>query len=165
VSEARVEGGRFIFEIRSDADRFNQVVGRTITNNCPWDHGDANCGRTPESVVGTVTAVTDEMRFSVSFTGSFANGYFDMGTVEALDGDLAGTDRVEIQSWTAAGAIELFVPLAEAPAVGNTFNIVRGCGKSRADCMARSNILNFGGFPEVPGNDQVMKATLPGQGN
>ena len=41
VSEARIEGGKFVFEIRSDADRFNQVVGRLIINNCDADHGDA----------------------------------------------------------------------------------------------------------------------------
>lgn len=165
VAEARLEGGEFVLEVRSDTDRFNQVIGRNIVNNCDADHGDARCGRTPESVVGTVTSVTDAARFSVSFTGSYANGYFDMGTVEFLTGDLAGTAPVEIFSWTAAGAIVTFVPLAEAPQVGDTMNVIRGCGKSRADCMARNNILNFRGFPEVPGSDQVLRATIPGQGN
>lgn len=165
VSEVRPQGGKFVLEIRSDVDRFNQTVGRTIANNCDADHGDARCGRTPESVVGTVTAVTDAMRFTVSFSGSYANGYYDEGTVNFLTGDLAGTSPVEIFSWTAAGAINLFVPLAEAPAIGDTMTIKRGCGKARTDCMARSNILNFRGFPEVPGSDQVLRATIPGQGN
>jgi uncharacterized phage protein (TIGR02218 family) len=165
VAQSRVEGGRFVFEVRSDIDRLNQTVGRTIVNNCDADHGDARCGRTPESVVGTVTAVTDEMNFTVSYSGSFANAYFDAGTVEALTGDLAGTAPVEVFSWTAAGVIVLFAPLVEAPAIGDTFDIIRGCGKSRADCMARNNILNFRGFPEVPGSDQVFKAAIPGQGN
>lgn len=165
VSDVRIEGGKFIFEVRSDCDLFNQVVGRLIVNQCDADHGDARCGRTPESVVGTVTAVTDEMQFTVSFTGSYADDYFNFGTVTALTGALAGTAPVEIHDWTAAGAIVLFVPLAEAPEIGDTFNIVRGCGKSRADCMARNNILNFRGFPEVPGSDQVFRPTIPGQGN
>ncbi len=165
VSEVRPEGGRFIFEIRNDFDRFNQTVGDTIVNNCNADHGDARCGRTPESVVGTVTAVTDAMRFTVSYTGSYADTYFDAGTVEALTGDLAGTAPVEIHSWTVGGAIVLFMPLAEAPQIGDTFDVIRGCGKSRADCMARNNILNFRGFSEVPGSDQVLKATIPGQGD
>ena len=165
VSEARIEGGRFVFEIRSDADRFNQVIGRLITNNCDADFGDARCGATPESVVGTVTAVTDESNFIVSYTGSYANDYFNFGTVEALTGDLAGTDPVEIFDWTVGGAVSLFIPLAEAPAIGDTFTVKRGCGKSRADCMARNNIVNFRGFPEVPGSDQILRATIPGQGD
>ncbi len=165
VSEVRPESGRFIFEIRDDFDRLNQTVGDLIVNNCNADHGDARCGRTPESVVGTVTAVTDAMRFTVSYTGSYADAYLDAGTVEALTGDLTGTARVEVHSWTVGGAIVLFMPLAEAPAIGDTFTVERGCGKSRADCMARNNIANFRGFPEVPGSDQILKATIPGQGD
>jgi uncharacterized phage protein (TIGR02218 family) len=165
VSQGRVEGGRFVLEIRSDFDRFNQVVGRLITNNCDADYGDARCGATPESVVGTVASVSSALSFTVTFTGSYANDFFNGGTVEALTGDLAGTDPVEIFDWTSGGAITLFAPLAEAPAVGDTFTVKRGCGKSRADCMARNNILNFRGYPEVPGTDQIFKPTIPGQGN
>jgi uncharacterized phage protein (TIGR02218 family) len=165
VSEARVEGGRFVFEIRSDADRYNQTIGRLIVNNCDADYGDARCGATPESVVGTVTAVTDAMGFTVSFAGSYADDFFNGGTVEALTGGMAGTDPVEIFDWTSAGVITMFMPLVEAPAIGDTFTIKRGCGKSRADCMARNNILNFRGFPEVPGSDQIFRPTIPGQGN
>jgi uncharacterized phage protein (TIGR02218 family) len=115
VAQSRVEGGRFVFEVRSDIDRLNQTVGRTIVNNCDADHGDARCGRTPESVVGTVTAVVDEMNFTVSYSGSFADAYFDAGTVEALTGDLAGTAPVEVFSWTAAGAIVLFAAASRGP--------------------------------------------------
>lgn len=165
VSEARVEGGKFILEVRSDCDRFNQVIGRLIVNNCDADYGDARCGATPESVVGTVTAVTDAMTFTVSYTGSYADDFFNAGTVEALTGDVAGTDPVEIHDWSVGGSIVLFMPLVEAPAIGDTFTIKRGCGKSRADCMARNNILNFRGFPEVPGSDQIFRPTIPGQGN
>lgn len=164
VSEARLEGGRFVFEIRSEVDRFNQTVGRTITNNCDADHGDARCGRVPESTVGTVTAVSSALGFTVSYSGSFADGYFDAGTVEALTGSLAGTLPVEVFSWTAAGAVVLFVPLAGDVTIGDTFNIVRGCGKARTDCMARNNIINFRGYPEVPGSDQVLRVQVPGDG-
>ena len=164
VSQVRPEGGKFVFEIRSDCDAFNQTVGRVIANNCDADYGDARCGATPDSVVGTVTAVTDAMTFTVSYTGSKANDYFNGGTVTALTGALAGTNPVEIFDWTVGGAIVLFAPLAESPAVGDTFTVKRGCGKSRADCMARNNILQFRGFPEVPGSDQVLRATVPGQG-
>jgi uncharacterized phage protein (TIGR02218 family) len=163
VSEVRIEGGQFAFEIRSDCDRFNQVIGRLIVNNCDADYGDTRCGATPETVEGTVTAVTDAMDFDVSYPGSYADEYFNFGTVEFLTGDLAGTAPVEIHSWQETGVILLFTPLVEAPAVGDTLTIKRGCGKSRADCMARSNIENFRGFPEVPGSDQVFRPTIPGQ--
>jgi uncharacterized phage protein (TIGR02218 family) len=172
VSEARVEGGKFVLEIRSDFDRFNQVVGQLITNQCPHDFGDANCGVTPEEITGTVTAVTDAMRFTVSFAGAYADDYFNLGTCTPLTGTNAGGDKLEIIDWTSAGVVELFMPLAATPEIGDTFTIKTGCSKSRMSsdvtvrtCLTYDNVVNFGGFPEVPGSDQVMKATIPGQGD
>lgn len=165
VSQARLEGGRFVAEIRSDMDRLNQIVGKLIVNNCDADYGDARCGDTPTEVVGTVTAVTDAMRFSVSYSGSYANNFFNLGTVTPLTGANAGGLEVEIFDWSVAGATELFTSLASDPVIGDTFTIRDGCAKSRAACMAHDNIINFRGFPEVPGSDQILRPTIPGQGN
>lgn len=165
IANATAKGGEFVFEVRSDFDRFNQVVGRLITNNCDADYGDARCGATPETVVGTVISVTDALTFAVSYAGSFADDYFNQGVVIPLTGDLAGTRQVEIHDWFETGVIVLFAPLAEAPAIGDTFTVQRGCPKSRAACMERNNIINFRGFPEVPGSDQVLRAAIPGEGD
>lgn len=170
VSEARVEGGKFILEIRSDVDRFNSTVGRSITDQCDADFADGiRCHATATSIVGTVTAVTDAMQFTVSFSGSYANTFFNKGTVEFLTGALAGTRKVEIESWTSAGVILLFAPLVEAPAIGATATIKNGCfdpatgeSKSRTACMTFGQILNFRGYPEVPGRRALMPA-IPGQ--
>lgn len=165
VSEARSEGGKFVFEIRSDIDKFNQVVGRLITNNCDADFADGvRCQATAVEVVGTVTAVTDEMSFTVSYTGSHADDYFNLGTVEFLTGDLAGTAPIEIHDWTVGGVITLFTPAVERPAIGDTMTVKQGCPKSRAACMERNAIEWFRGFPEVPGTDQIVRPTIPGQG-
>jgi uncharacterized phage protein (TIGR02218 family) len=163
VSEARIEGGKFVFEIRSDVDFYNQMVGRVITNMCDADFGDGiRCHGTPTSVVGTITAVTDAMRFTVSFTGSYANDFFNKGTVQFLTGAMAGTDKIEIEDWTSAGAITLFAPAVENPAIGDTLTIKDGCAKTRDACMAHGQILNFRGYPEVPGRKALMPA-IPGQ--
>jgi uncharacterized phage protein (TIGR02218 family) len=143
VTEARVEGGKFVLEIRSYVDRYNQTVGRVITDQCDADFADGiQCFATATTVVGTVTAVTDAMRFTVSFAGSYANDFFNKGTVQGLTGALAGTDKVEIEDWTSAGVITLFSPLVEAPAIGDTLTIRQGCfdpatgqTKSRLACM------------------------------
>ena len=101
---------------------------------------------------------------TVSFAGAYANDYFNKGTVIGLTG--ANADVVcEIEDWTSAGVITLFAPLPEIPTIGDTFTVRRGCGKSRADCMARNNIVNFRGCPEVPGSDQVLRMPIPGQGS
>jgi uncharacterized phage protein (TIGR02218 family) len=164
VSEVRIEGGRFVMEIRDDIDRYNQVVGRIITNQCDADFGDARCGATPVETVGTVTASSDPLHMTVSFTGTFANDYFNKGTVVGLTG--ANTEVVmEIEDWSASGVIVLFAPLVETPAIGDTFTVRQGCGKTRADCMARNNIENFRGYPEIPGSDQALRMPVPGGGD
>lgn len=171
VREARVEGGKFVLEVRSDMDRYNQTVGKVITNQCDADFGDSRCGVTPTSITGTVTAVNDALHFVISFSGTYADDFFNLGTVIGLTGANTGT-TMEILDWTSAGAIVLFAPLAEEPAIGDTFTIKNGCSKLRKSdtvgvptCLTYSNVINFRGFPEVPGSDQVLRTAFPGQGN
>lgn len=170
LSEGRVEGGRFTFQVRSDQDRLNQTIGRLITPYCDADFGDARCTMVPESIVGTVVSVFDYMSFGVTFAGSYANDYFNYGQVEPLTGDLVGILPVEIFDWTSGGVVTLFTALPDLPEVGDTFTIKRGCSKLRKSddasiptCVSYDNILNFRGFPEVPGTDQVLKMPIPGE--
>jgi uncharacterized phage protein (TIGR02218 family) len=172
ITDARPEGGKFIFEVRSDFDRYNQIVGELITNSCKADFGDARCGVTPESITGTVTSVTDALNFVVSFAGSYADGYFHLGEVVPLTGANAGGLPVEVFAWYATGQVMLFAPFASEPAIGDTFTIKRGCSKLRKSddasiptCLTYNNVINFRGYPEVPGSDKVLKATIPGQGD
>ena len=96
VADARVEGGKFVLAITSDIARFNQVIGSVITPYCSADFGDARCGFTPEEISATVSAVTSDLSFTVTFTGSYANDYFNAGQVEFTSGALSGTAPVEI---------------------------------------------------------------------
>lgn len=163
VLEARIEGGEFVFEIRDQFDKYNQPIGRVITNQCDADFGDARCSATPVSGTGTVTAATTGLQMTVSGVVA-ANDFYNKGTVIGLTGDNAGV-VMEIEDWTSSGVITLFAPLPVVPTIGDTFTVRQGCGKSRADCMDRSNIINFRGYPEVPGSDQVLRMPIPGQGN
>lgn len=163
VAQARVEGGRFVIEIVGDAALLDQAVGRLITSSCAWDYGDSNCGDTPTSVTGTVLGASSAMLMQVSFAGAYADNFFNLGTVTGLTGANAGVVR-EIFDWAADGSIELFEPLPTVPEPGDTFTVRNGCGKTRTHCMAHANIVNFGGFPEVPGSDQVLRLPIPGQG-
>jgi uncharacterized phage protein (TIGR02218 family) len=41
--------------------------------------------------------------------------------------------------------------------VGDIFTIVAGCDKLKETCIAKfNNILNFRGFPDVPGIDKLL---------
>ena len=42
--------------------------------------------------------------------------------------------------------------------VADTFNIIAGCDKLAATCKTKfSNMVNFGGFPFIPGNDKMIR--------
>jgi uncharacterized phage protein (TIGR02218 family) len=164
TGEWRVEGGQAVAESRDQRDRLNQTVGRILQNQCDADYADqVRCFATPTEITGTVTAVTSASQFTVSFTGTYANGFFDRGTVIGLTGGNA-TLKAPIWKWTAAGAIEMFKPLVEAPEVGDTFTVRDGCARTRDACKAHGQILNFRGFPEVPGVS-ALKPAIPAQGS
>jgi uncharacterized phage protein (TIGR02218 family) len=173
VTQARPEAATFVLEVRNEADKFNQVVGETLTPQCKADFGDANCGVTPESITGIVTAVTDDLIFTVSFAGTYAADYFNFGKVSWLTGALAGTRPMEIFDWTDSGQVTLFMPLVAMPSIGDTCTISRGCSKVRRHddptvptCMTYDNVVNmWKAYPDLPGTDQIVRPTLAGQGN
>jgi uncharacterized phage protein (TIGR02218 family) len=164
IAEARLEAGKFVFSIRSNLDRYNQVIGRLITNICSADHGDALCGRTVETEAATVSAVTDAMRFTVTFAGSYADDYFNLGKAVFTGGDLAGIMPVHIFDWTAGGAITLLEPLPTVPEISDTLTLHRGCPRTRQGCMDRDNIAQARAFFEVPGTENALKVPVPGAG-
>jgi uncharacterized phage protein (TIGR02218 family) len=159
---AQVEGGRFRLTIQGEASKFAQTVGRVISAYCDADFGDARCAFAVVPVAATVASVTDERTIIVTFTGSYADDYFNRGTATFTSGALNGCRPVEINDWSAAGGVALWTGLPEAPAIGDTLELRQGCGKTRADCMAFANIVNFRGFADVPGSDQVLRYPNPG---
>ena len=167
VALAEISGERFKLTVHSEAARYAQTIGRVITGYCDADFQDARCGYSEAATAATVTGATDEREFAVSFSGTIASNYFNRGTVTFLTGDLTGTRPVEVFDFaggTGGGTLALYAPLAAVPAVGDTLEIRRGCEKTRAACMAYSNIDNFRGFPDVPGSDQVLRYPNPGGG-
>lgn len=161
VVQATVEGSKFKLLLHSEISRFAQSVGKVITGYCDADFGDTRCTKVPVTVAATVTAATDGIGFTVSFTGSYANDFFNKGTVTFLTGALAGVRPIEIYDWTSGGAVTLLFPAPDTPHIGDTLTLTQGCGKTRTDCMGFANIDNFRGFPDVPGTDQLLRYPNP----
>lgn len=173
VATARIEGGRFVMEVRGWADAFGQVIGRTLSPYCSADFGDAQCGVVRTAYPCEVTAVASRFQFTVDLGGDHPDDFFTLGSAAFLTGELAGTAEVEVFDYDgASGAVEMFVPLVVAPEVGDTLNLYRGCSKLlKSDdaelptCLFYDNVANFRGFPEVPGSDQYLKIATPGSGS
>ena len=158
VCEIRVEGGRFILEIRSDLDRLNQTEARTLTNQCSGDHAACCVNIAPETAT-TVTAVTSELEFTVAATLTDSHV---PGRLWFTSGELAGTEPVEIFA-RSGNTVTMFAPLVVAPQVGDALVVKEGCDRTRTMCRERfDNVIEFRGYPEVPGRKALMPAVPKG---
>ena len=154
VGEVTRAGGEFRAELRALSHRLSQPQGRVYARRCDAVVGDARCGiaLVGFQATGTVTAVTDESRLSVSGLSGFAAGFFRHGRLAFTDGALAGT-VAEIDGQDGA-ALSLWLPLSPLPAVGDRVTVTAGCDGSFATCRTKfSNSARFRGFPHMPGAD------------
>jgi uncharacterized phage protein (TIGR02218 family) len=159
VAEARPEGGKFVFEIRSDADKFNQTIGRLITPYCPGDHATC-CVQIADELATTLSAVVDE--FHITVAAAIDPADYTNGKLWFTSGVLNGALPVEIVGGSGS-TLELFTPLAATPSNGDALTLKEGCDRTLAMCRDRfSNAINHRGFPFTPGSDQVLKVPVPG---
>ncbi|KRW98067.1 DUF2163 domain-containing protein [Paracoccus sp. MKU1] len=164
IGEMRRGRVAFVAEIRSMAHVLGQTVGRVYQGTCDAALGDGRCGIDLNGPTYTGTgAVVDPIRdrsFTASGLGAFAGGWFAFGFLEWTGGANAGRAAEIMLHEKASGVVT--ITLLEAPvrpiAGGEGFTIRAGCDKRSATCAAKfSNIVNFRGFPHIPGQDTVIR--------
>lgn len=178
VGDVRIKGStRYVLEVRSDADRFNMVIGRLIAPWCDAEFGDARCRAVVPTVTALVTSAVNEYQFGVDIDNTYPDKHFVFGRVQFLTGALAGTREVEIFDFDGyEGLVELLVPLAEVPEIGDQLVLKRGCSKLKksddpemptcAYWQANGNpdqVMNFRGMDRVPGTDRYIRIPVPGE--
>lgn len=155
-----VSAGKLAYtaELRGMAQNLQQEIGTIIMAGCNADLGDARCKVVLASFTstGTITSVTDNARFTDSALAG-ATGLFDYGKATFTSGQNNGLG-MEVKTFTSGGVIVLQQPMPYTVAIGNTFTISQGCDKSRGagGCTKFSNIVNFRGFPDMPGIDRMV---------
>ena len=170
----QVRRGRlaFVAEVRSLAHVLNQTVGRTFQHACDAELGDARCGVDLDdpafTATGSVTAVNGDRSFVASGLGGFAAGWFTLGRLEWTSGPNAGRTAEVAGHDIDAGVRRLTV--LEAPvrpiAPGHDFTVHAGCDKRLETCRDRfANVVNFRGFPHIPGQDTVIRYPNRGDAN
>ena len=59
---------------------------------------------------------------------------------------------------------ELWQAMPEPIAAGDSFTVTAGCDKRFETCHDRfNNVVNFRGFPHIPGNDFVISYPVQGE--
>jgi uncharacterized phage protein (TIGR02218 family) len=170
IGEVRREGQAFAAELRGLADALNTETGRLYTPTCAADLGDARCGIDLTDPLyrgeGAVTALNGVSAFTAGGLASFDDGWFTGGrlafTGGANDGNAMEVKRHRVDGETVV--IELWQAMAQTITPGDTFTVTAGCDKRFATCRDRlSNVLNFRGFPHIPGNDFIMRYVTDGE--
>lgn len=154
-----IKVGRIIFsgEVRGLAQALQQTVGDVYTKGCTARFGDARCKVNTDAlmVTGSITSVVDRRHFADASRTEVPD-YFGAGLITFTSGENAGYS-LEIAQYL-DGAIEPVLPFPQNVAVGDTYEMIPGCRKRfQEDCKTKwSNVLNFRGFPYVPGGDIVL---------
>jgi uncharacterized phage protein (TIGR02218 family) len=170
LGEVRREGAAFTAELRSLADRLNEESGRRYTARCSADLGDARCTVDLDDPAfrgdGAILGLRGTSSFVASGLDDFDEGWFTTGRLEWTGGANAGL-AVEVKRHRLDDgdvAIELWQAMPEPLAEGDAFIVTAGCDKRFDTCGAKfDNIVNFRGFPHIPGNDFVASYAVAGE--
>lgn len=169
LGEVRREGTAFTAELRGLSDRLSQDSGRLYTTTCSADLGDARCKIDLTDAAfhgsGAVAAVSAMSTFTASGLDSFDDGWFTAGKLSFTGGANNGL-AVEVKSHRKDSVItfDLWQAMPEPIAPGDTFTVTAGCDKRFQTCHDKfDNVINFRGFPHVPGNDFVVSYPVQGE--
>ncbi|MGR3542443.1 MAG: DUF2163 domain-containing protein [Hasllibacter sp.] len=163
--------GGFEVELRGLAEALNVPGGRVFQAVCPAVLGDAACGfdlgAPGFSEVAAVGEVAEEgrvLRFPDGLT--LPARRLERGRVVVLDGAAEGLSApVKNDRLIGAGRhLDLWEPI-EGLAPGDRVRATAGCDKRIETCAAVfGNAANFRGFPDLPGEDWLMRAPVPSEG-
>ena len=172
LGELRRTGGAFSAELRGLTDALNQPQGRIFQKPCTAVLGDARCGvdlsGPAYSTELAVSAVDDGRVFTWASLPGFETGWFTRGRVDVLDGPGAGLWGMIKRDALLEGnrQVELWEPIAAAVEAGVRVRLTAGCDKRFATCRGKfANLINFQGFPDIPGEDWMVSVPKRGGRN
>lgn len=166
IGEITRAAGAFRAELAGLSDVLNTAQGRVYQTPCTAVLGDIACGvdlSDPSySANGTVDAVEERKLLTVSGLSTYATGWFRRGRLTVTSGGAAGLVGVVKADSEADGihTVELWEALRAEILPGDTLRLDAGCNKRRSTCRDKfSNVLNFRGFPDIPGDSRLL--TIP----
>lgn len=151
----------FRAEVIGPGGRLSQrPLTQMYTPACRWKFGDARCGVDIDALglSGTVVSSITRGDFTATVTGVPGSAQYSSGRVRWLTGANAGA-ITEVKAFNdSTGRIILWAPAPFRPSAGDTFDLLPGCDQLRETCRdVYANIVNFGGFPDVPGEDAIVE--------
>jgi uncharacterized phage protein (TIGR02218 family) len=162
IGEVRRGERAFSAELRSSAHLFDQRQGRAFQRSCSADLGDARCGldlMAPHLHATGVIAGFAGGVIDIDLSESFDSGFFAGGALTFTSGANENA-RFAIKSHrqeNLRAIVTTWTPPGGAISSGDAVLMTAGCDKSPTTCRTKfGNIVNFRGFPHMPGNDRVI---------
>jgi len=164
-----IERGAVAFEaeLRGVADDLNKAQGRAYVPGCDRALGDGKCGVALEGepmVFERQLLAQTAARQIVVAGCAVGDSWFARGYVTWASGPTLGLKNlIRDDHETEAGrVIELWDDVLISPELGAGLRLVAGCDKRSETCRTKfDNLLNFRGFPHIPGDDWVTAVPEP----
>ena len=167
IGEIVRSGGQFRAEVRGLSETLNQSRGRAFQKTCSAVLGDSACGVDLESVgyfsEGVVTARLGDASVKVELEEQHVDRWFERGllrigstgqTISIKRDDGENSDRILTFWHSPAFDIQ----------VGDQITLITGCDRRAETCRKKfHNINNYQGFPDIPGDDWVLRMPSVGQ--
>jgi len=161
LGKTTLSDGRYQIEEMALVDALNQTVGKTYIAACQKKFGGqeyAGCmiDLAQLAVSGTITEVFSATEFAANINPG-PSDYLTGGTVRFWGANYYEYP-IEISRDAGFGHFYVFEPPPFPVVVGDDVDIVPGCRKRLSDCRDKwNNVVNFGGFPNVPTANQYLK--------
>jgi uncharacterized phage protein (TIGR02218 family) len=160
ASGAVIDAEGVTLTCKGDNVLMNQQAPRNLyQTNCLHTFCDSGCtlSESAYTFAGlTVGSGSNAGNIAWNIPGGFASTQFINGKVTMTSGTANG--QIRTVRYASNISLALTYPLYDAPAAGDTFNILLGCGRQQSDCENRSpaaggsvnNVQHFRGYPYVP---------------
>ncbi|MEE9389347.1 MAG: DUF2163 domain-containing protein [Paracoccaceae bacterium] len=163
IGEIQRSAGAFQAELRGLSEALNQPQGRIYQKSCGAVLGDGACGFDLQAVGFSTTVPVEVVRerkfYEFSGLSGFADRWFEKGRFVVQSGAAAGlvglvkNDRLDGSD----RVVELWEALRADVKAGDMVRIEAGCDRRVETCRLKfDNLLNYRGFPGVPGEDWLL---------
>lgn len=147
-------------EIRSQANVLSQAIGRAFQRTCDTKLGSQKCGvnlnTSQFSATATVTSNTDGVLI-LSGIDTYENGWFTLGKIVTAQGYTYGIKT------HVGDTVTLWANPSIPIGVNDVLTVFAGCKQDAETCRTKfGNLVNFQGFPFIPGNDAVSSYPVIG---
>lgn len=159
IGQVNTSGQMFSAELLGLAKKLEKPIVRPYLPGCAAIFGDSECQVALGSytISGTIEAV-DAVGLVITDTVNItaAINTYAYGLMTMTSGASSGY-AMEVKSST-VGTATLQQPMPFGVAIGDTFSLVQGCDKQLSTCKnTYNNVINFRGFPHLPGMDKIIK--------